>query len=132
MHPVDPNSRFPAHFPGTTLPIGRVINLLASLWPKAQVSLSPIGRSCLREDSSSLCRCLAQQQGFCRVGGGGEHRRKAGLKGVKGGVKQTRGSAWLKKRKGSHPGRNSPHVAVGNRVRKGAGATRVTSSRSCQ
>lgn len=64
----------------------------------------------------------------------GGNRRKGRAGGVKGGVKQTRGSAWRKKRKrkGSRTGRNGPHEAVGNRVRKGAGATRVTSSWSCQ
>lgn len=105
----------------------------ASRWPKARVSLAPIGRLCVREDSSALCRRLAQQQqqrGFSRVGGGGITEERPGWRGLKAGWSKQGAQPGYKKRKGSHTGRNSPHEAVGNRVRKGAGATRVTSSRS--
>lgn len=36
------------------------------------------------------------------------NRRKAGLKGVKGGVRQTRGSAWWIKKKGEPYGEEQP------------------------
>lgn len=85
----------------------------------------------VREDSSSLCRCLAQQQGFCRVGGGGETEERPGWRGLKAGWGK-QGAQPGGKKKGEPYREEQPHAATSNRVRKGAGATRVTSSRSCQ
>lgn len=131
LETVAPNPLCPAYLSGTTLPTGPIINLQVSNWSVAQLCHFPLaGR--VREDSASLCRCLGSSRGPAEWEGGDTAEEKTGLQGLKAGWK-TEGdpSGRGKKREGSQREEQPPR-SCWEPGTKGAGAGRVTSSRSRQ